>query len=458
MGKITSDFERFLYANYPDDYRRATVDDVADDVVTAILSKHHFHYDVWKSIPEWIRAEYRDDLPDEVLNGNKTVDTFIYEEYDKLTYDEKDKAKEEEESEARAIAFVANLTIALLAAEYSVETVNQLAENYRERNELIKQMKIHGRTPELVSAHRATRVRDIDIISNEYDVNEKLVHKKVLRNLKKLSRMKYSKYGYDEEEYKKVEEKLKTVMAYVASNTVANKKLAKHFDEPVAMSALRHLDPEVKKLFSSLMDQAGLLKVMQNAEEADNKARLASKVAKLQSENRIKDVEAAKKQMEQTPEKNIMRFVRVLGRMKKAEGGYDEKEYAVMEGKLKAAIAEVANDDKLKMELVKQLKSPSSQVILYLLTDELRDQFFTSMKDIGILIEPSGENTKEFEINRSTLSEGLMKDFEESKKLGKILTNKMGYKSDDFVKEMTKTKSKDGKMVVKSKGDGVSLA
>ena len=143
--------------------------------------------------------------------------------------------------------------------------------------------------------------------------------------------------------------------------------------------------------------------------------------------------------------------------MQKSEGGYDEKEYAIMEGKLKEAIAVVANDDKLKKDLVKQLKSPSSQSALHILTDELREQFITSMKDIGILIVPNGENMKEFKINRITLSEGLMKDYEESKKLGKILTNKMGYKSDDFVKDKIKTKSKDGKMAVKSKGDGVSL-
>ena len=457
MGKITSDFERFLYANYPDDYRRATVDDVADDVITAILSKHHFHYDVWKSIPEWIRAEYRDDIPQEVLNGNKRVDTFIYEEYDKLTYDEKDKAKEEEEREAREIAFVANLTVSLLAAGYSIEAVKGLSDNYKERKEILKQMAIYGRTPELVAAHRATRERDVNIISNEYDGNKKLVHKKVLRTLKELNRMKVSKKGYDKEEYKRLEEKLRTVMAYVASDTVANKKLAKHFDEPVARSALRHLVPEVKELFETLMDQAGLLNVMQEAIEADNKARLSSKIAKSISESRKNDVEAVKKQMEQTPEKNIIRYVKVLGCMQKSEGGYDEKEYAIMEGKLKEAIAVVANDDKLKKDLVKQLKSPSSQSALHILSDELREQFITSMKDIGILIVPNDENTKEFKINRITLSEGLMKDYEESKKLGKILTNKMGYKSDDFVKDKSNTKSKDGKMLVKSKGDGVSL-
>ena len=44
MGKISSDFERFLYANYPDDYMRATAEDVPDDVITAILSRHNFHY------------------------------------------------------------------------------------------------------------------------------------------------------------------------------------------------------------------------------------------------------------------------------------------------------------------------------------------------------------------------------------------------------------------------------
>ena len=95
MGKIAEDFERLLYANYPDDYRRATAEDVSDDVITAILSRHEFHYEVWKRIPEWIRAEYRDDIPQEVLNGNIRVEAFVYDEYEKLGPADPLDAKEE---------------------------------------------------------------------------------------------------------------------------------------------------------------------------------------------------------------------------------------------------------------------------------------------------------------------------------------------------------------------------
>ncbi len=459
MGKITSDFERFLYANYPDDYRRATAEDVADDVITAILSKHHFHYDVWKDIPEWIRAEYRDNIPDEVLNGNVRVETFVYEEYDKLTYDERDKAKEEKEKEARDVEFVANLTVAFLVAGYSVGAVNRLAENHKERNEILKQMDIHGRTPELVAAYRATRESDIRTMEAEYDGNENLVHKKVLRNVKKLSRMKRSKDGYDQEEYKKVEKKLKQVMAYVASNPEARRKLEKHLNSPEARSALRHLAPEVRDMFSSLMDSAGLLEVMQQAMEKDRRAKASAKEIKSFEEVRAGDVEVLKKKMAQTPEKGVLRYAKVLSRMQKSKNGYDAKEYAVMEGKLKDAIAAVSQDEELKKGIVEYLKQPTSQSVLHHLTEDIRGQLIASMKDVGVLIAPKGENTKGFEINRDTLSEGLMKDFVESEKLGKILTNKLGYKSADFVKEEigAKSKDKDGKLVIMSKGDGASM-
>ena len=473
MGKITSDFERFLYANYPDDYRRATAEDVADDVITAILSKHHFHYDVWKDIPEWIRAEYRDDIPVEVLNGNIRVEAFIYEEYDKLTYDERDKAKEEEERQAREEAFVANLSIAFLAAGYTAGAVSRLAENHRERNELIKQMAIHGRTPELVAAYFATRESDIRTISDEYDRNEKLVHKKVLHLAKKLNRMKRCKDGHDEEEYKKAEEKLKRVMAYVSSNPEAREKLEKHLDDPVARSALRHLVPEVKDMFSSLMDKAGLLAAMQQAMEEDRRAKTSAKSSKSVEDVRADNVDVSKSRSEtvsnhmqiveenvaKTPVKSILRYSKVLSRMQKSPNGYDKKEYAALEDKLREAIAAVSQDDELKKGIVEYLRKPSSQGALYQLTEDIRGQLMTSMKDIGVLIVPRGENVKGFEINRDTLSEGLMKDFVESNKLGKILTNKLGYKSEEFVKEETKTNSKDksSNLVVMSKGDRASM-
>ncbi|MBQ2882462.1 MAG: hypothetical protein IJE43_01610 [Alphaproteobacteria bacterium] len=463
MGKISSDFERFLYANYPDDYMRATAEDVPDDVITAILSRHSFHYEVWKDIPEWIRAEYRDDIPVEVLNGNTRVEDFIYDEYEKLTPEGQEKAKEEQEKEEREAMFVANLTVAFLAAGYTAEAVSHMAENHRERSSILKQMGIYGRTPELVAAYRATRESDKKIIEDEYDGNEKLVHKKVLRLVKQLNRMKRSKDGYDEEKYKETEAKLKEVMAFVASNPEARKKIEEHLKDPVAKSALRHLVPEVSAMFGSLMGEADLLPALQEAMAKSDKTKGAGVITTALASSKAQDVEVMAKSFEQTSEKSVLRFAKALSRMQKSQNGYDEKEYAILEEKLQNAVALLSGNDELKKGIVDYLKQPSSQGAIRNLTDDIRNKFVLSLKDVGILVNPNEGGQKNYEISRDTLVEGLKKDFAECEKMEKILANKLGHKNVEFMKARvqdvvsTIPNDKIDKLVMMSRGENVSI-
>ncbi len=259
MGKIAEDFERLLYANYPDDYRRATAEDVSDDVITAILSRHEFHYEVWKRIPEWIRAEYRDDIPQEVLNGNIRVEAFVYDEYEKLGPADPLDAKEEKARDEKDAMFVANLTVAFLAAGYTVESVNRLSENHSERRELLKQMAILGRTPELVAAYRANRESGKNIIAKEYDENEKLIHKKVMNLAREMSAVKRSANGFDEQKYKELEEKLKEALAFVKDNPEAKTRVFEHLKDTVCQKRIYLLHPEIRDKFISSMKDVGIL-------------------------------------------------------------------------------------------------------------------------------------------------------------------------------------------------------
>jgi uncharacterized protein YjgD (DUF1641 family) len=259
MGKIAEDFERFLYANYPDDYRRATADGVTDDVITAILSRQSARYDIWKRIPEWIRAEYRDDIPQEVLNGNVRVETFVQDEYEKLSREDPLDEKSVSARDAKDAEFVAKMSVAFLAAGYTAESVARMSENHSTRRDLLKQMAIMGRTPELVAAYRATRESDRNTIASEYDNNEKLVHKKVMRVIKEMSRMKRRKNGYDEEKYKEAEEKLKATIAFIKDNPEAKKRVFEHLKDPAVQKALYLLLPEVREQFIASMKDAGIL-------------------------------------------------------------------------------------------------------------------------------------------------------------------------------------------------------
>lgn len=72
-----SDFDRFLEANFPEDYMKIKGEGVAEDVVTSIYSKHERHYHIWKIVPEWIKSFYGDTLPDEVFSGQEPWDRFV---------------------------------------------------------------------------------------------------------------------------------------------------------------------------------------------------------------------------------------------------------------------------------------------------------------------------------------------------------------------------------------------
>ena len=160
MASVSSDFERFLKANFPDDYRKVIDPDVKEDVINAIMSRRADDYKIWCKIPEWIKNEYADNLPDEVLNGNKTVIQFINEE-------EKHNKIQEEENKK-----LMNYSVSLLAAGYAVETVSMMAQNRSLREELLLLAGVGPLTPEMKEKWRATRESDRHLILKDWKENQ----------------------------------------------------------------------------------------------------------------------------------------------------------------------------------------------------------------------------------------------------------------------------------------------
>ena len=158
MSKVSDDFVRFLKINFPDDYRKVTVDDVKDDVVNSILLKYEKKYRIWLSIPEWIKNEYRDDLPDDVLNGNTTVREFINEEEEK-------KLDREQENEK-----LGSFGLSLVALGYTVECAKTLAENREKRRALM--CKGCALTDEEKEIIRQTREVDKEAILRDWKGNQ----------------------------------------------------------------------------------------------------------------------------------------------------------------------------------------------------------------------------------------------------------------------------------------------
>lgn len=251
MSGVSNDFERFLYANYPDDYRRATAKDVPEDVLTAILSRHKAHYSIWKDIPEWIKDKYQDRLPREVLNGNEQVKQFVKNE-------EQQKKKDEKETSA-----LINYSVSLLALGYAAETVKALAENRMRREELLRAAQGGELTEEQKLLWRQTRERDRDAIRRDWAENQP--EKYLFHLFKEISRSKrrseHSQTADDRHEavsrMRRSEQELEQLMEYFGDRE-ARQRLASYLRQQPQQSALRHFSPEMQAVFINKMRSLGI--------------------------------------------------------------------------------------------------------------------------------------------------------------------------------------------------------
>lgn len=251
MAGVSSDFERFLYANYPDDYRRATAKDVPEDVLTAILSRHKGHYDVWKHVPEWIKNKYHDILPREVLNGNETVKHFVKEEEHK---------KKQDEKETSALI---DYSVTLLALGYAADTVKALTENRMQREALLMAANGGELTPEQKELWRATRERDKEAITRDWAENQP--EKYLFHLFKEINRGKRRSERAQTAEDRsaalsgvsRAEQELARLMPFF-ENTEARAKLAGYLRQQPQQAALGNLSPEVLAVFSDKMKSLGI--------------------------------------------------------------------------------------------------------------------------------------------------------------------------------------------------------
>jgi len=251
MADCSTDFERFLYANYPDDYRRATAKDVPDDVIEAILSKHARHYEIWRHIPEWIKDRYRDRLPRELLNGNETVKAFVEEEKH---------AKQQEEKET---ADLIGFGTALLAAGFAAETVTVLVQNREEREKLAASARGGALSGELLARWLETRESDRLAIENDYKENQP--EKYIFHLIKELSRV--NKRGQrlqnNEEKnglnVKSAELQQKLEEAFEGLGGKENiAKLYEYLKGKPQQAAMYHLDADVQKMFFAKLKDKGI--------------------------------------------------------------------------------------------------------------------------------------------------------------------------------------------------------
>lgn len=256
MAEISSDFERFLLANFPDEYRRATAHGVKEDVITAIKSRLEREYQIWCSVPEWIKAEYRDNLPDDVINGNRTVREFIAAEA-------VDNKVQENEPDPYAQA-TTDMAVSLLALGYTANTVSILSENRIERQNLANIVANGGvLTEEQKMQWAETRARDFDAIKDDWKTNQP--EKYFMHLLKNMSRLEGRRNGnlseeqlasLDMKELAMAREIREYALMFESGEVRSN--FINYFRGETQQAALGHLDDKVLGLLVDVLAESGI--------------------------------------------------------------------------------------------------------------------------------------------------------------------------------------------------------
>lgn len=239
MAVNSSDFERFLYANYPDDYRRATADNVPEDVLTAIISRHASHYSVWKSVPEWVKSRYHDILPRELLDGNIQSKDFVLKE-------EKTVKKEEKDTAA-----VLDFGVSLLAMGYTAESVRALTENRMLREQLLQMAKDGKLSPEQQEQWGQSRLSDKETIIRDWQTNQP--EKYLFHLIKEMNRSKCRGEDFSAQK----EQELAQILPLFANKENRN-KLVEYLRQKPQQAALGRLSPEVLSKFGGVLKECGI--------------------------------------------------------------------------------------------------------------------------------------------------------------------------------------------------------
>ncbi len=271
MVDISGDYERFLLANFPDIYRRATADGVEEDVITSIKSRLAKEYKIWCSVPEWIKVEYRDNLPDDVLNGNRTVRQFIADEV------QADKVTPTDVEDVNLFSNVsAGIVGSMLALGYSEQAVEVLCENRTLRSNLTEIMRSGvPLTEEQKQAWRQSRESDRDTIARDWEKNQP--EKAMMHLSKKLSRLLGRIEGAETEEEIAAGEMKKLSMvrklrelSVCLEDPKKREDFIRYFSEVPQQAALGHMNSEAVGILMGVLAECGIRIEARVNEDRDN--------------------------------------------------------------------------------------------------------------------------------------------------------------------------------------------
>lgn len=286
MTVLSKDFLYFLEKNYPSAYRSG-VGDIPESVANSLMSEYGQKYKIYTEIPDWIKNNYGGKIPKEVLNGNVTVRDYIEKEQDKY--------KAEEKATNELIGY----SVSMLALGYMTDTVTTLTQDRAEREAILKEAGGLGLTPEQFARWLATRQKDINAITQDWQTNQP--EKYALHLAKSISRAKkqMAKDNVTEEDkaelaakIKKLEKELKSFSSKLDTRGL-KQNMVDYLRAQPQQAALRHLEPDTLSLLTKLMGKQGIkIEAVQSSKVNSN--RLSSVYESLTSSLK-KDFEAMEK-------------------------------------------------------------------------------------------------------------------------------------------------------------------
>lgn len=149
MADAGTEFLVFLKANYPEDFAKVSRNSVSDATVNTIFAKHHQKFDAWRKVPEWLRSQYNNRVPDNILKvaqENKILTPEMVNQIEKISADLPQPASygiqgadvADVKFTAGDIMAIATTAKMIAAKGYAAKTAQSLAADAQVRQNLLK--------------------------------------------------------------------------------------------------------------------------------------------------------------------------------------------------------------------------------------------------------------------------------------------------------------------------------
>lgn len=185
MADAGTEFLDFLKANHPEDYSKLSTDSASERLINTVLIKHSGQFNVWRSVPEWIRAKYNNRVPIEILerakidNNITATELAIIENKASQSYSSESNPDYKISFNHTDIAEIGAMAAAISKLKgYNAENAQKLAAHHQVRYKLLKNLKAKQQqnpmaklSPQEKELYTQSRLDDYKTIKKEWIEN-----------------------------------------------------------------------------------------------------------------------------------------------------------------------------------------------------------------------------------------------------------------------------------------------